>query len=113
MSATVEAGVYFEEKRSAKLDRIKQIGCTQFIDDLPEFLTEPTFPSGVERLLFDPNDNGPEDPRFHRANSWQQCASYIFDFRKSTPLSEANDTQKIAEFLLKKAGLNTTFELRA
>lgn len=111
MSATVEAGVYFEEKRSAKLDRIKKIGCTQFIDDLPEFLTEPTFPSGVERLLFDPNDNGPEDPRFNRANSWQQCASYIFDFRKSTPLSEANDTQTIAEFLLKKAGLNTTFEI--
>ena len=46
--------VYFEETKEAKAARIAAIGCTLFIDDLPEFLGAPFFPDPVDRLLYDP-----------------------------------------------------------
>jgi len=46
--------VYFELTKADKLRRIEQLGCTYFIDDLPEFLTDPQFPAAVQRILFDP-----------------------------------------------------------
>ena len=44
--------VYFENTRQDKIARIAQVGCTHFIDDLEEVLSDPAFPSGVERILF-------------------------------------------------------------
>jgi hypothetical protein len=44
--------VYFESTRQDKIARIAQVGCTHFIDDLEEVLCDPTFPPGVERILF-------------------------------------------------------------
>ncbi len=46
--------VFFEETKEAKLARIEALGCTTFIDDLPELLTDPRFPTGVRRILFGP-----------------------------------------------------------
>ena len=46
--------VYLELTKQDKLARIAEVGCTHFIDDLPEFLAEPGFPAGVEKILFDP-----------------------------------------------------------
>jgi hypothetical protein len=46
--------VTFEVSKLDKLRRIADERCTHFIDDLPELLAEPTFPPGVERILFDP-----------------------------------------------------------
>jgi hypothetical protein len=46
------ANIFFETTREEKLKRIAALGCTHFIDDLPEVLTDPGFPSGVERILF-------------------------------------------------------------
>src|SRR5690606_3195506 len=66
------ADVSFEQTREAKLARIAQRGCTHFIDDLPEFLREPAFPRGVERLLFDPGGvHG--DVEFPRVRSWDEA----------------------------------------
>jgi hypothetical protein len=44
--------VFFEATRGDKLRRIAALGCTHFIDDLPEVLTDPAFPPGVSRVLF-------------------------------------------------------------
>jgi hypothetical protein len=49
-----EDRVFFEETKEAKLARIAALGCTTFIDDLPEVLSDPGFPPGVRRVLFDP-----------------------------------------------------------
>lgn len=51
------APAFFELTKEAKLSRIGTIGCTDFVDDLPEFLIEPGFPGGVRRVLFDPNES--------------------------------------------------------
>ncbi|MFM8291955.1 MAG: hypothetical protein ACKOC4_09685, partial [Planctomycetia bacterium] len=47
--------VFFEETKEAKLARIAAVGCTHFIDDLPELLAHPLFPADVRRVLFDPH----------------------------------------------------------
>ena len=61
--------VYFEETKTAKLARIAGLGCTHFIDDLPEILTDPSFPSHTERILFDPSGAVEHSP-LARASSW-------------------------------------------
>ena len=43
--------VYFESQRAQKLDRIRMIGCTHFIDDLEEVLADPRFPDAVNPIL--------------------------------------------------------------
>jgi hypothetical protein len=48
--------VHFASTRQEKLERITNLRCTQFVDDLPEVLDEPDFPAGVGKVLFDPND---------------------------------------------------------
>ena len=70
--------VCFELSKQEKLARIAQMGCTHFIDDLPEFLEEPAFPPGVERLLFDPNDVQPECTVARRMDSWPAIATLLF-----------------------------------
>jgi hypothetical protein len=74
-----EGRVYFELTMQDKLDRIASIGCTHFIDDLPEFLCEPGFPRGVERILFDPCGLYPEDNRLQRVASWFEITRFIVD----------------------------------
>jgi thiamine kinase-like enzyme len=46
--------VFFESTRAEKLRRIATQGCTVFVDDLEEVLTEPEFPKGVERWHYLP-----------------------------------------------------------
>lgn len=48
------ADVFFESARAEKLRCIAAQGCTVFVDDLEEVLTEPEFPKGVERWLYAP-----------------------------------------------------------
>ena len=65
--------VFFELTKQAKLDRIGQCGCTHFIDDLPEFLGEPAFPAGTQRILFDPNQLYADEQRFRRILDWAEA----------------------------------------
>lgn len=62
--------VHFELTKAEKLARIGALGCTHFIDDLPEFLAEQDFPLGVHRILFDPNNLHAGEERFVRVSNW-------------------------------------------
>jgi hypothetical protein len=44
--------VFFESTRSAKVERIRMLGCTYFIDDLEEVFSDPGFPPQVDKILF-------------------------------------------------------------
>ncbi len=68
--------VFLEAHKHEKLRRIAALGCTHFIDDLPELLAEPAFPGGVERLLFDPRDDYPTAP-FRRVRSWGELDDHL------------------------------------
>jgi hypothetical protein len=69
--------VYFEDAKEDKLRRIATAGCTHFIDDLREFLAEPQFPKGVQRILFDPGGND-SMPAFDFAGDWRRITAYLF-----------------------------------
>ncbi len=66
--------VFFELSKAEKLARIATERCTFFIDDLPELLDEPDFPSGVRRLLFDPTGQAVTSPDFPVMRSWDEIA---------------------------------------
>lgn len=44
--------VHFEDTRPGKVERIRALGCTDFVDDLEEVFDEPGFPSEVRAYLF-------------------------------------------------------------
>ena len=50
--------VFFEGTRQEKIDRIRFLNCTHFIDDLQEVFDEESFPISVSKYLFDPASKG-------------------------------------------------------
>jgi len=62
--------VFFELTKESKLRRVERCNCTHFIDDLPEILMAQDFPTSVERLLFDPNDQYSDCSDYIRIKSW-------------------------------------------
>ena len=69
--------VFFEETKEGKLARIAAIGCTTFIDDLPELLADPRFPAGVRRILFDPRATQDAPAGVVSARSWAEIADLV------------------------------------
>lgn len=51
-----ETEAFLEPTKEEKLARIGLCGCAAFIDDLPEILASPLFPSPTRPILFDPAD---------------------------------------------------------
>lgn len=72
----VVSEIYFEPTRLDKLNRIRQVKCTHFIDDLPDFLSESGFPTYVKRIHFDPDCSSVEH-QFQRINSWAEAIQWI------------------------------------
>ena len=70
--------VYFESTRQAKTERIKQIECTHFIDDLEETFAEISFPVDVEKILFGPQESQPFSTDIRIAITWKEISNYFF-----------------------------------
>jgi len=96
---------FFELTKQEKLSRIKTLGCTHFIDDLPEFLLEPSFPQNVQRILFDPNNQYEDDIRYKHTQSWKQIKESLT--AKETP----DDEKAIASSLLSKISESNQFSI--
>ena len=71
--------VYFESTRQEKVQRIRALRCTHFIDDLEETFLEPTFPAQVARILYDPYGQATSASPVRIARTWEQVAAYVFD----------------------------------
>ncbi len=71
--------VRLELTKQDKLARIADMGCSHFIDDLPEFLHEPAFPKGVQRILFDPAGIHTECSPAQRMASWAEIRRLLLD----------------------------------
>lgn len=72
--------VFFEVTKVDKLQRISQLQCTHFIDDLPEFLREALFPVATKRILFRPEGAEEESTGdfFKVMRDWGQIAEYVW-----------------------------------
>ncbi len=75
---------FFELTLQAKLNRIRQQGCTVFIDDLPEVLKNPLFPKGVRKILFDPHNLYSPSEDFEYANHWNDILEILQIFTYET-----------------------------
>ena len=69
--------VFFELTKEEKLARIAALGCSHFVDDLPEFLEEAAFPSEPTRLLFDPASAHQANTRHLRCESWSAITTLL------------------------------------
>jgi hypothetical protein len=70
--------VFFEETREAKIERIRMLGLTHFIDDLEETFLEPSFPQDVVKILFSasqPSGNGTAP--WHSLASWPEVGKEV------------------------------------
>ena len=66
--------IFFELTKQEKLARIADCGCEAFIDDLPEILLAPDFPTRAARLLFDPEGHHPDaaSDSLRKFQNWRQ-----------------------------------------
>jgi hypothetical protein len=64
--------ICFLETKAEKIARINEIGCTHFIDDLPEVLTAPELGLNIEKIFFDPSGQHGRIPGLQRATSWPE-----------------------------------------
>ncbi|HEY4254758.1 MAG TPA: hypothetical protein VGM34_00235 [Chlamydiales bacterium] len=72
-----EISLFFELTLLEKLDRIRQLQCDFFIDDLPELLSEPKFPEKTRKILFDPANFYQANTKWQTLTSWDQMLSIL------------------------------------
>jgi hypothetical protein len=70
--------VFFESTRVGKIDRIKQLKCTDFIDDLEETFLEESFPDNVNKILYAPHQEHSGKLELKIVSKWQQINEYFF-----------------------------------
>jgi hypothetical protein len=69
--------VYFNETREEKVAVIAGLGCTVFLDDLPEVFKEPGFPKATCPVLFGPQKNSSHDHLYGVISDWQEFPAVI------------------------------------
>lgn len=69
--------VNFRETKEEKIARITEIGCDIFIDDLPEILQAPTFPSSTQRFLFNSTDYHDPNDEIISVKNWDQFLKHL------------------------------------
>jgi hypothetical protein len=69
--------VFFESTRRDKIDRVRQLAFTHFVDDLQEVFLESAFPAEVTRILLTALDHAPNG--VHPAAGWDDVARIVFD----------------------------------
>jgi len=70
--------VFFASTRQEKINRIAQIGCSVFIDDLEETFLEASFPRMTTRILYEPGRDVPAPPGVVWMSNWQEITEYCF-----------------------------------
>ena len=67
--------VYFESNKENKIKKIETLGCTHFIDDLPEILQ--MINPNIKRVLYDPLDNYSQKTDFIHLRNWSDLNKMI------------------------------------
>jgi len=74
-----EKDVYFESTREEKINRIKELDCTHFVDDLEETFFEKSFPVNVEKILFAPEKSNCIRNDARMFADWDHIRDYFFN----------------------------------
>lgn len=68
--------IFLEVTKEDKLARIAELGCSHFIDDLPEILLAPAFPAPTQGILFDPDHHHAEET-LPRLTHWEHLERFL------------------------------------
>lgn len=72
------SAVFFESTKEKKVARAAALGVGLFIDDLPEILAMPGFPSSMRAILFDPGNNHTSEAlACERCRSWAEIEAAV------------------------------------
>jgi len=69
--------IFFELTKTDKINRIIDLGCTHYVDDLPEILE--MLPGNVVKILFSPNKKTQVPDEWRMIRSWHELP-YVFEF---------------------------------
>lgn len=67
--------VFFELTKEAKVARIMSLGCTHYVDDLPEILE--MIPDSVDRILFSPSATTQPRAGWKHMSAWHELPALI------------------------------------
>lgn len=70
--------IFFGETRCQKIDYIKKLCCTHFIDDLEETFLEESFPENVKKILYAPYRSSIVQPKMKVVADWNEINDYFF-----------------------------------
>ena len=70
----------FHQEKDEKIEQIVNTKCDVFIDDLPEILNHPHFPSSCFPVLFDPDANSGKKSNIRSVVSWNEFNQVISNF---------------------------------
>jgi hypothetical protein len=88
-----KSNIFFESTREEKIQRIIELKCTHFVDDLIDVFEEDIFPPNVQKFLFNPSKLKKNIPNTKTTNSWRQVAVDILG-----PWSENEVLQAVHEY---------------
>ena len=74
--------IYFESTRAGKIERIKLLKCTHFIDDLEETFAYDSFPNKIQKILYDPHGEHSHLQKVLVFKSWEDINEYFFKSRE-------------------------------
>ena len=95
--------IFFFDTRKGKVNKIVELGCNYFIDDLAEIFEEPDFPQNIKKILFDLQSEHSGENSF---NSWYKINELFFND------IEKNDVSSYVENGLKEE-VKTVKKIRA
>jgi hypothetical protein len=70
--------LFFAATREEKIACIGAWRCDAFVDDLAEVFSEPAFPKGVRRILYDRTGRRAAGPGVTACASWSQIRELLF-----------------------------------
>lgn len=73
-----KSGVFFESTRAEKIDRIKALRATHYIDDLEEVFCDRAFPRDVEKILLAEHSQPGNMAEASPFSSWKQIREHLF-----------------------------------
>jgi len=82
-----EINLFFEASRKDKIERIKLLQCTHFIDDLQVVLTDKNFPN-IQKVWFNPASQPLTEQSINNFQSWRQITNYLYHSWKEKDIVE-------------------------
>jgi len=73
--------VYFESTRREKIERIRYLECTHFIDDLEETFLDELFPTNVGKILYAPHMQHSFADGLRVTSTWEEISGFLFNAR--------------------------------